>query len=472
MRQFSYAQLIFILIFSIQHAKGCSNKAIVTILTPDVKSVGDSSRIAFLINKSMKLQQSHPDSSFIFAQEALTIARNAHNEAAEAISLNRLGVVLWKNGKYDRALQCLLASLKIREARKDLRGQLACLNNIGILYSDQNENIKALTYHFKAKAIAESLRDKKRLSIVLSNIGNCYSKLNKIVLALTYEMNAYTLQQNLPDHTMLPSTLSILGDIYYKMNHRALALDYYRLSAIYAISNNNWSDLADTYNSIALLYKNSSQVDSSTFYAKKALSAAQQSAYPIGIYNASNTLAQLYSGKNDHLELFYFKTATAAKDSMFNAEKIKQIQIMSFNEATRQAEIAEEKQREADERINNLQLIGIAIFIPSLFFAVLLLSKSKIHRRVIEFLSVLSLLLTFEFITLFIHPFVQLISNHLPIIELAILVVLASVLVPLHHRLTHWMHEKLVQAHRHLPPVPGANEPSAPVSGPEIDSQK
>ncbi|MDO3641563.1 tetratricopeptide repeat protein [Mucilaginibacter sp. L3T2-6] len=420
----------------------------------------------------MKLQQSHPDSSFIFAQEALTIARNAHNEAAEAISLNRLGVVLWKNGKYDRALQCLLASLKIREARKDLRGQLACLNNIGILYSDQNENIKALTYHFKAKAIAESLRDKKRLSIVLSNIGNCYSKLNKIVLALTYEMNAYTLQQNLPDHTMLPSTLSILGDIYYKMNHRALALDYYRLSAIYAISNNNWSDLADTYNSIALLYKNSSQVDSSTFYAKKALSAAQQSAYPIGIYNASNTLAQLYSGKNDHLELFYFKTATAAKDSMFNAEKIKQIQIMSFNEATRQAEIAEEKQREADERINNLQLIGIAIFIPSLFFAVLLLSKSKIHRRVIEFLSVLSLLLTFEFITLFIHPFVQLISNHLPIIELAILVVLASVLVPLHHRLTHWMHEKLVQAHRHLPPVPGANEPSAPVSGPEIDSQK
>ncbi|MGN6394817.1 MAG: tetratricopeptide repeat protein [Mucilaginibacter sp.] len=420
----------------------------------------------------MKLQQSHPDSSFIFAQEALTISRNAHNETAEAISLNRLGVVLWKNGKYDRALQCLLASLKIREARKDLRGQLACLNNIGILYSDQNENTKALTYHFKAKAIAESLRDKKRLSIVLSNIGNCYSKLNKIVLALTYEMNAYTLQQNLPDHTMLPSTLSILGDIYYKMNHRALALDYYRLSAIYAISNNNWSDLADTYNSIALLYKNSSQVDSSTFYAKKALSAAQQSAYPIGIYNASNTLAQLYSGKNDHLELFYFKTATAAKDSMFNAEKIKQIQIMSFNEATRQAEIAEEKQREADERINNLQLIGIAIFIPSLFFAVLLLSKSKIHRRVIEFLSVLSLLLTFEFITLFIHPFVQLISNHLPIIELAILVVLASVLVPLHHRLTHWMHEKLVQAHRHLPPVPGANEPIAPVPGPEIDSQK
>jgi tetratricopeptide (TPR) repeat protein len=472
MRHFSYAQLILILIFPIQHAAG-AYKASLPILLLDREGNGDSSRIALLVSRSLKLQQSHPDSSFIYAQQALTIARNAHNEAAEATSLNRLGVVLWKNGKYDRALQCLLSSLKIREARKDLKGQLACLNNIGILYSDQNENTKALSYHFKAKAIAESLHDKKRLSIVLSNIGNCYSKLNQIILALTYEMHAYALQQSLPDHTMLPNTLSILGDIYYKMKHQALALDYYRLSVMYAIGNNDQSDLADAYNSIALLFKNTSQRDSSAFYAKKALAAAQKSAYPVGIYNAGNILAQLYRGNNDHLELLYFKTATAAKDSMFNAEKIKQIQTIGFNEAARQAEIAEEKQRESDERINNLQLIGIAIFIPSFFLAVLLLSKSKTHRRVIEFMSVLSLLLTFEFITLFIHPFVQHISHHLPIIELSILVILASILVPMHHRLTRLMHEKLVHLHDHppVPPVPVqvTKEPVNPADNDDID---
>jgi hypothetical protein len=67
-------------------------------------------------------------------------------------------------------------------------------------------------------------------------------------------------------------------------------------------------------------------------------------------------------------------------------------------------------------------------------------------------MSVLSLLLVFEFITLFIHPFVQRISSHLPVLELAILVALAAVLVPLHHRLTNWLRLKLVhaEAHAHL----------------------
>ncbi|MGZ3764621.1 MAG: hypothetical protein ACXVA2_08140, partial [Mucilaginibacter sp.] len=159
-------------------------------------------------------------------------------------------------------------------------------------------------------------------------------------------------------------------------------------------------------------------------------------------------LNQIYQGKNEHLELFYLKIANAAKDSMFNAEIIKQVQRLSFNEAARQQEIIEEKHREDEDRVINLQLIGIAIFIPIFFLFLLFLSKRRVHRKVIEFMGVLSLLLVFEFITLFIHPFVQHISNHLPVLELAILVGLAAILVPLHHRLTHWMHEKLVHAHQ------------------------
>jgi hypothetical protein len=191
------------------------------------------------------------------------------------------------------------------------------------------------------------------------------------------------------------------------------------------------------------------------------MKAAKAAAYPLGILNASNLLTDAYSGKNEHLELAYLKTAIAAKDSMFNAEKIKQIQTLSFNEAARQEEIAEEKHKEEEARIVNLQLVGIAVFIPTFFLVVLLLSKSRTHRKVIEFMSVLSLLLAFEFLTLFIHPFVQRISNHLPVLELVILVCVASVLVPFHHKLTHFMRERLVHGHQHHQHPPIA--PPAPV---------
>jgi tetratricopeptide (TPR) repeat protein len=420
----------------------------------------DTAQIAVLVKKSMQVQSFNPDSALIYAEDALTIARNTKHKAGEANSLNRLGVVLWKNGKYDRALKYLLSALKIREESNDRPGELACLNNIGIIYSDQNDNTKALFYHFKAKAIAESLHNKRFLSIVLSNIGNCYIKLNKVNLALGYEMRAYELQQSIGAPEMLPNTLSILGDINYKMKHQALALDYYRLSIVYANKNNDQSSLADTYNSIAVLYKNINKIDSSVFYAKNALEAAKKAKYPIAIYSASNLLTQIYQHSNEHLELLYLKTAMAAKDSMFNVEKVKQIQTLSFNEAARQQEIAEERKREADERLVDLQLIGIAIFIPFFFLILLVLSKGRTHRKVIEYMGVLSLLLVFEFLTLFIHPFVQRLSNHLPILELLILVILASILAPLHHRLGNWMRKKLV--HAEVPHKPSAVE-SKPV---------
>lgn len=411
----------------------------------------DTTGVELLRKLSLKTQASKPDSALIYAQMGLDLARKLSFKKGEAACMNRLAIVLWKNGKYDRALSFLLSSLKIREEINDRKGILSSLSDIGIVYSDQQDNIKALSYHFQAKAVAVELHDKRRLGIILSNIGNCYIKLNKVDSALNYAMQAYAIQQTIKDTTTLPNTLSILGDINYSMEHDALALDYYRVSVNYAIKNDDQSGLADTYNSIAKLYRHKGVADSSIYYAEKALTAAKTTMYPEGIFNASNLLTDAYKGKNEHMELLYLKIALAAKDSMFNIEKIKQVQKLSFNEAVRQEEIAEEKHREEDTRIINLQLIGIAIFIPFFFLMILLLNKSRTHRKVIEFMSVLSLLLMFEFITLFIHPFVQRISDHLPALELAILVVLASILVPLHHRLSHWVHEKLAHAPHHHP---------------------
>lgn len=414
----------------------------------------DTAGVDLLRKLSLQLQATKPDSALIYAQRGLELARKFSFKKGEADCMNRLAVVLWKNGKYDRALFFSLNSLKIREEIGDRLGILKSLSDIGIVYSDQGDNAKALSYHFKAKKVAQELHEKRLLGIVLSNIGNCYIKLNKIDSALTYEMEAYALQQSINDFATMPNTLSILGDINYKMGHNALALDYYRVSVNYAMKNGDKVDLADTYNSIAQLFRQTGTADSSIYYASRALDAARSVQYPEGIYHAANLLTDNYRGRNDHLELLYLKTALAARDSMFNAEKIRQVQTLSFNEAARQQEIAEEKQREAQSRIINLQLIAIAIFIPFFFLLVLLLSKSRTHRRVIEFMSVLSLLLAFEFITLFIHPFVQRISDHLPILELVILVLLASILVPLHHRLTHWMRERLAHAPPHHSKTP------------------
>lgn len=49
-------------------------------------------------------------------------------------------------------------------------------------------------------------------------------------------------------------------------------------------------------------------------------------------------------------------------------------------------------------------------------------SSEIVHRKLIQFCGVLSLLLLFEYITLFMHPFVAELTNHSPAIEIVIFV--------------------------------------------------
>jgi hypothetical protein len=53
------------------------------------------------------------------------------------------------------------------------------------------------------------------------------------------------------------------------------------------------------------------------------------------------------------------------------------------------------------------------------------------------------LLLLFEFVSLYIHPFIEKWTHHTPVFMMIILVSIAALLVPLHHKMEKWVKEKL-----------------------------
>ena len=65
-----------------------------------------------------------------------------------------------------------------------------------------------------------------------------------------------------------------------------------------------------------------------------------------------------------------------------------------------------------------------------------------------EFLSVVVLLMVFEFINLLIHPFLEKVTNHTPALMLLELVAIATLIVPLHHKLEHLSINKLVEKNK------------------------
>ena len=122
---------------------------------------------------------------------------------------------------------------------------------------------------------------------------------------------------------------------------------------------------------------------------------------------------------------------------------------MTFDESLRQQELAAEKLKIEEQRKQDIQyaLIAFAIIIFIIFF--LIFSRSIVaNEKLISFFGVLGLLIVFEFINLLLHPWLSSITNDSPVLMLLALVLIASLLIPFHHRMEHWIKEKMIEKNK------------------------
>jgi tetratricopeptide (TPR) repeat protein len=413
-----------------------------------------------------------PDSSFILAKSALYLAKSINYEEGEARCYKQIGEALQEMGNYPGAMDAYLTHLRLSE-KLDMQFSVAeALINIGLIYEDQAEYRQAINYTLKANTVIDGIQDKKienydlTKDVILINAGYGYYLVNQLDSALDYEQQAYELALKIHNIDNMGDILQNLGLIQDRLNNKPLAITYLRMSVQSSENTSDSTTLTDTYMSIARFFNASKNTDSTIFYAKKALATAKASLYIKGVLDASNILSNIYGSTDKTLAYDYLKTATIAKDSLFNQEKVKQVQNLKFEEQVREQEIAELKTQQEEDRHYNLQLSLIALFIPVFFLVALLLSKTKVHYRVIEFMSVLAILFLFEFVTLLLHPLIGEFTNHTPIVEFLIFVCFAAIMVPMHHRLTHWLKERLSHVHKW-----GAHHEPEPAKSKEITGE-
>jgi hypothetical protein len=301
--------------------------------------------------------------------------------------------------------------------------------------------------------MAEKDKNETAVGIYLLNIGDDYNKLGLFDSARIYTQQCYEVFLRLDEPDLIGCALNNLGEIHAAVNQNALALEYFRLGIPYLIKEEDVDVQCDSYLGLAKLFRKKGQADSCQYYAGMALNMAKNAGFTKHIYETSNFLSEFYkSNQNIDSAFAYLQVTMATKDSLFSQEKVKQIQNLSLQEKLRQQEIAEANYKADEERKNNLQLIGITAFIITFILFFLLIVRHRTKPRTIEFFGVVALLLVFEFTALFIHPYIEKWTHHSPVFMLLILVGIASVLVPLHHRMEKVIKEKLAHkinpAHR------------------------
>jgi hypothetical protein len=207
--------------------------------------------------------------------------------------------------------------------------------------------------------------------------------------------------------------------------------------------------LASNLNRISQSFFNDSQYDSSLTYAKQALAYAIPDYLAVAGY--SYYLIYETFDKENKMDSSnkYFRLATEIKDSLFSDEKSRNIQSQKFNELIRQQEIETQKETLALQHKQNIEnaLIALGIILFAMLF--LLLSRSFITNvRFIKFLGILALLLVFEFINIMAHSYLEALTNNSQVLILLLLVGIAALLIPLHHRLEKWTITKVVEKNK------------------------
>jgi tetratricopeptide (TPR) repeat protein len=412
----------------------------------------DTVRVLRMLDLGYTYIESAPDTMLLLSFQALQLARKVGFERGEALSLTREGNAFYQMGNLSKAMEATIQGLRISEKINDVKGMQKAYNSLGNIHADNGDDRQALAYQLKAKALAEQLKDKRALSIVMSNIGGSYSRLKTYDSAVLFTQQAYDRAAELSSERMMGVPMLVMGTIYQRRGQPLLALEAYRLGASHSTQAGDAYHLLGDYNGMASVFMGQKQYDSSVYYAKLALSLAQQKGFLSAVPTASDLLYNLYKNRgNNDSALLYLEITRKANDSLFTQENVKKLEALNTEEKLRQLEKQQEEARAKEERARNLQYTAIAIGLVTFLILFFLLSHSvMVSQTVIKLLGIVALLVLFEFVNLLIHPYLGEITHHSPFYMLLFMVGLAALLVPLHHRIEHWVVHKMVEKNNRI----------------------
>ena len=440
--------ILFYLIVSIQTVFSQS-KNIDTTLQKIATEKDDDIRIDLILSIFTLTNETNPEQGIRNGQKVLIQSIKKGDKIAEAMALATLGANYRLIGNTIKGLDYELKAMPIAEQTGNLKLMIWIKNWLAVIYKDRTEYARAVTVLSSAEKMATQIKPNIIQGGTLLSLGEIYLLMNNLDSALMYLQRAYEFCMRNNFKVYIGNICTDLGEVHGKLGNTSVALGYFNLGIQDALITKKPRYLNWAYAALAQYYHDANRNDSSIVYAKKAIGAVQNTAYSNLSIRPAKLLSGIYENVNNDSAVKYLKIYLAANDSLFSIKAVQQAQVLNFEDELRQQELVAEKLKEAEQRKQNIQYALLALGIITFIIFYLLLSRSFItSAKVIEFFGVIALLIIFEFLNLLLHPFLERITHHSPLLMLLALVGIAALLVPLHHYLQKIVTHKLVEKNK------------------------
>ena len=361
--------LLSLLLFTVLFA-AAQKKQIDTLRLALSKAKTDTMRFEALLKLSRVYYLSSPDSAITFGQQGYLIAKKNNWALNQAKCFNAMANAYSVFGDYVKTMQFYLKALKIAGGLNDYFYMSAINDNIGATYIQEQDYKKALPCLLLAKkqfntfALSHKLLfEHKHLSaIIYINTGECYLYMHQADSAAHSFNICYDEAKKINLTDAIGPVQRDLGEVQAEKADKAGALQFFRQAVISNKAVDDGEDLSIAYLSMANLYHKYKQQDSTEYYAQKALETAAAGKFEQDVLNAGKVLYTFYDEDHNLPQAYkYFKITTAAKDTLYSQDKVKQLLSLDFDEKERQQELQvaqKEAQTEAESRLRTYVLLG------------------------------------------------------------------------------------------------------------------
>ncbi|HEX6848300.1 MAG TPA: tetratricopeptide repeat protein [Chitinophagaceae bacterium] len=415
--------------------------------------------------------------------QAFSLISTLKNDSLLAESHNLYGMVYQARNEKTLALRHFLNALRIAEDKNNtnvLRNSYVHLSNF---YTRIEDHDKAIDYYMKAYKLLDKMKEKNvpyQRCIDINMLGNLFANKKNYDIAITYFERSIRMADSLKFTTLkIPGSISLINQ-YLRIDQPQKALDYFNsaagenmkkfmigfgLSSVidqsygyiytelgrfdsakyrfiraipYFENNTNASNKISFYLQVANMYKKVGDKAKAIEYFQKVKEMSENNGSLEGIRTAAKQLDSLYMATGDYKQAsLYNSVYYKYKDSIEKLNKENELaQIEAFDEQQRQERILAEKE-EAKEKRNRIQYMAITIAIGVLFIALVMMGWFKVSANTIRAIGFISFLVFFEFLFLIFKKNIYGLTNGEPLYDLALMIGLAAILVPLHHKLEH-----------------------------------
>jgi hypothetical protein len=332
------------------------------------------------------------------------------------------------------------------------------------VYKHAEQYDRSVAFGKQLLTVATAVNDSNWIWNALFLTGSSYALLQQKDSCLLYFLECYrygTAVHNRVQRLVLENvdcskeykigwSLYGLGRAHHLLDEHELALVSFLRALPYSreIPKNEFFE-AEEYMGIAGVYTNMNKRDSVIRYSNLWLEAARKD--NMHTIAAATSLARAYEGRNNDSAVKYFKMAAEVRAIQFSVKNNAEVETIAIKAAEKQREIAAQQAKLKEERKRNLQFVSIGVGLISFVVLFLLLSQSIIvGSGFVRFLGLVGLILVFEFLNLLTHPFITDFTHHSPFWTFLIMVCMAALLVPVHHRLENWITHQLVEKNKRI----------------------